>query len=740
MMEFTKEISFDEKLTADKVAKINYHGKLINTNSDSISIIYGFGQNWDYTEEKRMKKVDDGYEVEVPIKAYDTFNFCFKDGYNNWDNNSQFNYISPINKEDGNHSSGSGSGSDKKEDEIDEESVGVESVISAEDEDADVKVELAEIEAEISRIFDELFSVEEDAETEPNTIEDAFNQLFTEAGYDETYQSYRESIEEEQNAKNTVEQVLEGPGVNDQKIQLAGPKPEEDSNSEEDGESDIETIFDMLFKEAGYAETYKSYRESVEIQQAVANAFNQLFAEAGYDETYDSYRASVENKQAVATTFNQLFAEAGYDETYDSYRASVENEQAVATTFNQLFAEAGYDETYNSYRASVENEQAVATTFNQLFAEAGYDETYDSYKASTSEGTPVIQPEDEEETLNEEKDVYDIGAIFDELFKEAGYAETYQSYRKSIEIEQAVADAFNQLFAEAGYDMNYDSYRAEVSLAQQNPEPESDEFKEASLDDLVDEILKPLSDEYAVPDEVADVNEVSTVDDFDGIDVKNIELYDMDNIEIDDSTKDELQKLIEEIDSQIAMFEEKDEEGQKEDASVEEGIANIEETIQIPELKSLDINDDEESEDSVAKASTQDSDVNIDELFDYLKKYDDDEEENVVEEDQEDKEVEEKIALFDESEDNQEQPIEEEKEESQLSDNIQLAENDEQSIFDKVKEQKQDQVEEGKELTVSSRKLRNFYRITKKIKLAFIKVFYGIPKMLGKSNSTDNDE
>ena len=652
MMEFTKEISFDEKLTADKVAKINYHGKLVNTNSDSISIIYGFGQNWDYTEEKRMKKVDDGYEVEVPIKAYDTFNFCFKDGYNNWDNNSQFNYISPINKEDGNHSSGSGSGSDKKEDEIDDESVGVESVISAEDEeDADVKVELAEIEAEISRIFDELFSVEEDAETEPNTIEDAFNQLFAEAGYDETYQTYRESIENEQAAKKAVDQIFEDAGFN-QEIQLAGPKPEEDSNSEEDGESDIETIFDMLFKQAGYTETYKSYRESVEIQQAVANAFNQLFAEAGYDETYDSYRAS------------------------------------------------------------------------------------------TSEGTPVIQPEDEEETLNEEKDVYDIGAVFDKLFKEAGYAETYQSYRESVEIQQAVANAFNQLFAEAGYDMNYDSYRAEVSLAQQTPAPEANESQETSLDDLVDEILKPLSDEYDVPEDVADVNEVSTVDDFDGIDVKNIELYDMDNIEIDDSTRDELQKLIEEIDSQIAMFEEKDEKEQEEEVSVEEGIANIEETIQIPELKSLDIReDDEEAEGNVANISTQDSDVNIDELFDYLKKYDDDEEdENVVEEDQDDKEVEKKIALFDESEDNKEQPIEEEKEESQVSDNVQLAENDEQSIFDKVKEQKQDQVEEGQELTVSSRKLRNFYRITKKIKLAFIKVFYGIPKMLGKSNSTDNDE
>ena len=67
MMEFTKEISFDEKLTADKVATINYHGKLLDTNSDDVSIVYGFGQNWEYTEEKKMNRVDGGFEVEVPV-------------------------------------------------------------------------------------------------------------------------------------------------------------------------------------------------------------------------------------------------------------------------------------------------------------------------------------------------------------------------------------------------------------------------------------------------------------------------------------------------------------------------------------------------------------------------------------------------------------------------------------------------------------------------------------------------
>ena len=125
-----------------------------------------------------------------------------------------------------------------------------------------------------------------------------------------------------------------------------------------------------------------------------------------------------------------------------------------------------------------------------------------------------------------------------------------------------------------------------------------------------------------------------------------------------------------------------------------------------------------------------------------MKKYDDEDEENEVVDEGEDTSVEDKVSLFDETEE-QNQPIEEEKVEPEVSENVKLVEgeSEEQSIFDKVKEQKnQDLLEESTELTVSSRKLRNFYRITKRIKLAFIKVFYGIPKLLGRSHSTDNDE
>jgi hypothetical protein len=110
-----------------------------------------------------------------------------------------------------------------------------------------------------------------------------------------------------------------------------------------------------------------------------------------------------------------------------------------------------------------------------------------------------------------------------------------------------------------------------------------------------------------------------------------------------------------------------------------------------------------------------------------LKKYDDESEDESVEEDEE--ETEEKPSLFEDVDTSKDEPT------------IVNEENDEQSIFEKVKEQKQEKIEdESQELTVSSRKLRHFYKLSKRIKLAFMKVFYGIPKILGSNKSSDNDD
>jgi hypothetical protein len=95
-MEFTNEIFFNKKLTSNETIIITYCGKLYSEHSEHISIVYGYGDNWDETSEAPMKEIENGFEVTLEIKDYNTFNFCFKNNFNIWDNNFGFNYISPI--------------------------------------------------------------------------------------------------------------------------------------------------------------------------------------------------------------------------------------------------------------------------------------------------------------------------------------------------------------------------------------------------------------------------------------------------------------------------------------------------------------------------------------------------------------------------------------------------------------------------------------------------------------------
>lgn len=95
-MEFTNEIFFNKKLIQNETVLIRYSGKLYKEYSAEITIVYGFGENWDYTQETKMQEKENGFEAAITMKNYDTFNFCFKNNYNIWDNNSGFNYIATI--------------------------------------------------------------------------------------------------------------------------------------------------------------------------------------------------------------------------------------------------------------------------------------------------------------------------------------------------------------------------------------------------------------------------------------------------------------------------------------------------------------------------------------------------------------------------------------------------------------------------------------------------------------------
>lgn len=95
-MEFTKDIKFNDSLSVDKQAEITYSGELFKNGSQYVNLVYGFGENWANTTSQPMTKQENGFTANVKILDFDTFNFCFSNENNVWDNNNSFNYISPI--------------------------------------------------------------------------------------------------------------------------------------------------------------------------------------------------------------------------------------------------------------------------------------------------------------------------------------------------------------------------------------------------------------------------------------------------------------------------------------------------------------------------------------------------------------------------------------------------------------------------------------------------------------------
>lgn len=95
-MEFTKDIYFDNSLTNGKTAQITYAGELFKNGSEYVNLVSGFGENWENTTTTPMTKTENGFVAEIEIKDFDTFNFCFSNEHNCWDNNNYFNYVSPI--------------------------------------------------------------------------------------------------------------------------------------------------------------------------------------------------------------------------------------------------------------------------------------------------------------------------------------------------------------------------------------------------------------------------------------------------------------------------------------------------------------------------------------------------------------------------------------------------------------------------------------------------------------------
>ena len=98
-MELTKNIFFNtDKLVENSNVKISYTGKFFQDNSEKVFLHYGFGQNWNNVNEIEMQKTELGLQAEINLLEGESFNLCFKNGNNQWDNNNGQNYIFPIEK------------------------------------------------------------------------------------------------------------------------------------------------------------------------------------------------------------------------------------------------------------------------------------------------------------------------------------------------------------------------------------------------------------------------------------------------------------------------------------------------------------------------------------------------------------------------------------------------------------------------------------------------------------------
>ncbi len=98
-MELTKNIFFNtDKLIENTEVKLSYTGKFFQDDSQEVFIHYGFGHNWDNLNDIKMEKTDLGFQAEFELGEGETFNFCFRNDKNEWDNNEGNNYIFPLEK------------------------------------------------------------------------------------------------------------------------------------------------------------------------------------------------------------------------------------------------------------------------------------------------------------------------------------------------------------------------------------------------------------------------------------------------------------------------------------------------------------------------------------------------------------------------------------------------------------------------------------------------------------------
>lgn len=83
----------------DKV-KLTYNGTLTSNSTPEIYAHIGYGTaTWKDIADIKMSKTTTGYRATISVDKASQLNVCFKDSWNNWDNNNGQNYTFTVEKE-----------------------------------------------------------------------------------------------------------------------------------------------------------------------------------------------------------------------------------------------------------------------------------------------------------------------------------------------------------------------------------------------------------------------------------------------------------------------------------------------------------------------------------------------------------------------------------------------------------------------------------------------------------------
>ena len=100
IMELVKNIFFNtDKLIEKSKVKISYTGRFFQDGSEKVYAHYGFDEQWNNVNDVEMVKTELGFQTEFELQEGKTFNLCFKNEKDEWDNNDGKNYIFTLEKQ-----------------------------------------------------------------------------------------------------------------------------------------------------------------------------------------------------------------------------------------------------------------------------------------------------------------------------------------------------------------------------------------------------------------------------------------------------------------------------------------------------------------------------------------------------------------------------------------------------------------------------------------------------------------